>query len=165
MAMSDVDAKPTSGAEAEPWNRTDWTEESIKAWNGGVIEEFRANGGKAGGPYAGGDLLLLTTTGARSGRRHTVPLSYLAEGERLIVSSLLGAAYPAWYHNLMANPDVTVELGAETFDATATVAAGKERERLWAWVTERWPLLADHQATTPLQIPLVGLRRSTVDAH
>jgi deazaflavin-dependent oxidoreductase (nitroreductase family) len=148
-----------SDENAEPWNRTNWTEQKIKDWNVGVIEEFRANGGKVGGPYAGGDLLLLTTTGARSGKRHTVPLGYLAGGERLIVSSLLGAAYPAWYHSLVAHPAVTVELGSETFDATAAVITGEERERLWAWVTQQWPLLVDHQATTPLQIPLVALQR------
>ena len=75
-----------SEVETEPWNRTDWTDQSIKAWNAQVIAEFRANGGQVGGPYAGGDLLLLTTTGARTGRCHTVPLSYLDDGERLIVS-------------------------------------------------------------------------------
>jgi deazaflavin-dependent oxidoreductase (nitroreductase family) len=148
-----------SDANAEPWNRTDWTDQSIKSWNTGVIEEFRANSGKVGGPYAGGDLLLLTTTGARSGKRHTVPLSYLTEGTRLLVSSLLGAAYPAWYHNLRANPAVTVELGAETFDTTATVITGEEHEHLWAWVTQQWPLLIEAQATTSLQLPLVSLQR------
>jgi hypothetical protein len=87
-----------SDVNAEPWNR-EWSEQGIKDWNTGIIQEFRENGGKVGGAYAGGDLLLLTTTGARSGKRHTVPLGYLTEGSRLIVSSLAVAAYPAWYHN------------------------------------------------------------------
>ncbi len=147
-----------SDVNAEPWNRK-WSGNEIKDWNTGVIEEFRANGGKVGGPYEGGKLLLLTTTGARSGKRHTVPLAYLTEGSRLIVSSLLGAAYPAWYHNLVAQRAVTIELGSLTFDATATVITGEEREQLWAWVTQQWPLLVDHQTTTSLQLPLVSLQR------
>jgi len=88
-----------------------------------------------------------------------VPLAYLTEGSRLIVSSLLGVAYPAWYHNLLARRAVTVELGSLTLDATATVITSEERERLWAWVTQQWPLLVDHQTTTSLQIPLVSLQR------
>lgn len=148
-----------SEADIKPWEITVETEQEFKEGNDRVIEEFRANGGKVGGPYEGADLLLLTTTGARSGKRHTVPLAYQAEGERLIVSSLVEKAYPAWYHNLVAHPAVTVERGTQTFDATATVATGEERERLWAWVTRQWPWVAEHQATTPLQIPLVVLQR------
>src|SRR5439155_17787521 len=149
-AMSDVNA--------EPWNR-EWSEQGIKDWNSKIIEEFRTNSGKVGGAYAGGDLLLLTTTGARSGKRHTVPLAYLTEGSRLIVSSLAVAAYPAWYRNLMAHPRVTVELGSQTFEATATVVTGEEREHLWTWITQQWPNLVDHQAKTTLQVPLVALQR------
>jgi deazaflavin-dependent oxidoreductase (nitroreductase family) len=149
------------------FNSEQWSSEinnwsgQVNDWNNQVIEEFRANGGKVGGVYEGAVLLLLTTTGARSGKPHTAPLAYLTDGERLIVAaSVLGAAHhPAWYHNLVAHPTVTVELSSETFDATATVITGEERERLWAWATQQWPLLADHQAKTTRQIPLVALQR------
>ena len=156
---SDTPARHHDEADSAPWERTDWTPQGIKDWNAGVIAEFRANGGRVGGAYAGGGLLLLTTTGARSGRSHTVPLGYLADGERLIVSSFIETAYPAWYHNLLAHPTVTVELGAETFAATAIVPTGEEREHLWAWVTQQWPLLNEHQAKTALRLPLVVLQR------
>ncbi|EFH88253.1 nitroreductase family deazaflavin-dependent oxidoreductase [Ktedonobacter racemifer] len=146
----------------ERWNSEvkNWSSQT-NAWNNQVIEEFRANRGNVGGTYEGAVLLLLTTTGARSGKRHTAPLAYLIDGERLIVAaSVLGAAHhPAWYHNLVAYPTVTVELDSETFDATATVIAGEERERLWAWATKQWPLLVEHQAKTTRQIPLVALQR------
>jgi hypothetical protein len=79
---NDADVQATTGdEETEPWNRTDWTDQGMKDWNGKILEEFRANGGKVGGAYEGGDLILLTTTGARSGKRHTVPLGLLAGGE------------------------------------------------------------------------------------
>jgi deazaflavin-dependent oxidoreductase (nitroreductase family) len=149
----------TGEEEIEPWNRTDWTEDGIKDWNSQVIAEFRANGGKVGGAYEGGDLILLTTTGARSGKRHTVPLAFLADGERLVVSSFIEGKYPAWYHNLRATPAVTVERGAETFAATASIPAGEERERVWTWVTERWPMLIEHQAKATLPLPLVVFQR------
>jgi deazaflavin-dependent oxidoreductase (nitroreductase family) len=151
--MSDI-------AEPLPWERTDWTGQEIRQWNSGIIDEFRTNAGKVGGPYEGGDLLLLTTTGAKTGRQHTVPLAYQSEGDRLVVSSLADTAYPAWFHNLKAYPTVTVELGATTFEATANaVMAGPERERLWAWVLRTWPLLVEHQAKTSLLVPLVVLER------
>ena len=145
--------------ETEPWDRTDWTPEGIKQWNSQVIAEFRANGGKVGGAYEGGDLILLTTTGARSGKPHTVPLGFLADGDRLIVSSFIETNYPAWYHNLRANPAVTIERGTETFAATAAIPTGAERDQLWAYVTAQWPLLLDHQAKTTLALPLVVFHR------
>jgi len=153
-AMSDFDNKRWSN-EVKNWSG------QVKDWNSRVIEEFRANGGKVGGTYEGAILLLLTTTGARSGKPHVAPLGYLIDGERLIIAaSVLGADHhPAWYHNLVAHPTVTVELGSETFEATATVITGEERERLWAWTTQQWPLLAEHQAKTTRQIPLVALQR------
>jgi deazaflavin-dependent oxidoreductase (nitroreductase family) len=126
-----------------------------------VIEEFRANGGKVGGPLQGTPLLLLTTTGARSGRRHTTPMMYLPDGDRFVVfASVMGAPnHPAWYHNLVAHPEVTVEVGAEAFEATAVVTTGEERERLWIRAVERYPFLAGHQAKTARQIPVVVLER------
>ncbi len=132
---------------------------NVNDWNTKVIEEFRANGGKLGGRYAGAPLLLLTTTGAKSGQRRTTPLGFLRDGNRLVVAaSVLGAPKnPAWYHNLVAHPEVTVELGSETFDTTASVAQGEERERLWSEFLKGYPDLAEHQARTSRQIPLVIL--------
>jgi deazaflavin-dependent oxidoreductase (nitroreductase family) len=148
-----------SGEDLKPWERPIESAEEFKAGNDAVIAEFRANGGRVGGDYEGSDLMLLTTTGARTGRSHTVALGYQAQGARLIVSSLVETAYPAWYHNLRAKPGVTVEVGTETFSATATVATGEERERLWEWMIQAWPWVADHQQTTKLQIPIVILER------
>ena len=133
----------------------------INAWNSKVIEEFRANGGKVSGQYEGAQLLLLTTTGAKSGLRRTTPLGYLSDGDYMIVAaSMLGAPkHPDWYHNLVAHPEVTVETGTGAFDTIATVAEGEERERLLAKFAEASPMLAEHQAKTTRQIPLVVLKR------
>lgn len=151
----------------ERWNNEvkSWSGQ-VNDWNSRVIEEFRANGGKVGGTYEGAVLLLLTTTGARSGKPHTAPLAFLTDGgdgvhsgRLIIAASVLGAdRHPAWYYNLVAHPGVTVELGSETFEATATVVSGEEREQLWSWTTQQWPLLAEHQAKTTRQIPLVALQ-------
>jgi deazaflavin-dependent oxidoreductase (nitroreductase family) len=126
-----------------------------------VIDEFRANEGVLGPPFSGGNMLLLTTIGARTGRRHTTPMMYVPHGERLMVmASNLGAPeHPDWYRNLVANPTVTVELGTETFEAEATTATGDERARLWASLLEGFPFFADHQAKTEREIPLVLLER------
>ncbi|GCF07019.1 nitroreductase family deazaflavin-dependent oxidoreductase [Dictyobacter arantiisoli] len=130
-------------------------------WNTKIIEEFRANGGKVGGTYENRPLLLLTTTGAKSKQQHTTPLAFMKDGDRLIiVASMLGAPKnPAWYHNIVAHPEVTIELGSETFPATATVIEGEQRTQLWARTTEEFPILADHQAKTTRQIPLIAITR------
>jgi deazaflavin-dependent oxidoreductase (nitroreductase family) len=103
-------------------------------WNRQTIEAFRANGGKVGGMWEGRPLLLLTTSGAKSGRRHTTPTMYLADGDRLLIfASKSGApTNPDWYHNLLVHPEVTVEVGTETYEATATPLTGEERDRLFA---------------------------------
>ena len=96
-------------------------------WNRQIIEEFRSNGGKVGGSFAGAPLLLLTTTGARSGIARTTPVMYLPDGERLIIfASKAGASTnPDWYHNLVAHPEATVEVGSETFKVTAVEVKGE----------------------------------------
>ncbi|MEU1282897.1 nitroreductase/quinone reductase family protein [Kitasatospora sp. NPDC005856] len=136
------------------------------SFNLNVIEEFRANGGRVGGPFEGGDLLLLTTTGARSGRPHTVPLGYVrAEGLLLVVASAGGAPeHPQWYRNLLVHPVVRVELGTEAFDTVAfdTVAVpaeGARRERLFAAVVRKAPGYGDYQAHTERELPVVVLER------
>jgi deazaflavin-dependent oxidoreductase (nitroreductase family) len=127
-----------------------------------IVGEFRANSGKVGGWYVGLPLLLLTTTGARSGERRAAPLTYLPDGGRYVVAAANAGARsnPAWYHNLIANPEVTVEVGTETFAATATVAAGREREALYRRCAAEYPQLAHYQAMTTREIPMVVIARS-----
>jgi len=126
-----------------------------------VVAEFRANGGKVGGFHAGMPLLLLTTTGARTGQRRATPLTYLADGGRYVVAAANGGAQanPAWYHNVLANPRVTVEAGTETFAAVATIAAGPEREDLYRRCVAAYPQLADYQARRAREVPMVVIAR------
>ncbi|MFD0151757.1 nitroreductase/quinone reductase family protein [Streptomyces sp. NPDC055721] len=135
-------------------------------FNQQVIEEFRANGGRVGGMFEGAALLLLTTTGARSGRAHTNPAVYVRDGARLLVfaSNAGGPKHPAWFHNLSADPYVTVELGTpegtvERFGATAVATEGEERDRLYAEQADRDPGFAAYQAATDRIIPVVALHR------
>jgi len=130
-----------------------------RAYNQKLIEEFRANRG--GGPMAGRHLLLLTTTGAKTGWRRTAPMMYVRDGDRLLViASNAGAPkHPAWYRNLVANPEVTVEMGAEAYEARAVVLEGDERERAWAGIVAGYPFFAEHQAKIARQIPIVALKR------
>lgn len=130
-------------------------------WNRGMIEEFRANEGKVGGMWEGKPLLLLTTTGAKSGQRRTNPVMYLADGNRLLVfASKAGApAHPDWYHNLLAHPEVTVEVGTETYEAIAAALTGEERDRLYAKQSEAFPQFADYQKKTSRKIPVIALTR------
>jgi deazaflavin-dependent oxidoreductase (nitroreductase family) len=134
----------------------------LRAINRSVIEEFRAAGGAVGGHLAGKPMLLLTTTGARSGQARTTPLAYVADGEDLVVfASNLGAPRdPDWFRNLAACPDVTVELGDERFAARATPAVGAERERLYELFVSHNPGTGEHQAKAGRPIPMVVLRRS-----
>ena len=130
-------------------------------YNRQLIEEFRANRGKSGGPMEGRPLLLLTTTGAKSGQLRTTPMMYIPDGDRLLViASNAGApAHPDWYRNLVAYPEVTVEVGNEIFEAIAIVTEGPERQRLWTRVVELYPFFADHQAKVTRQIPVIVLER------
>ena len=126
-------------------------------YNRQLIEEFRADRSKFGGR----PLLLLTTTGAKSGQRRTTPMMYVRNGDHLmVIASNVGApTHPAWYHNLMAHPDVTVEVGNETFEATAIVTTGEERHQLWTRIVESYPFFSEHQAKTTRQIPVIILER------
>jgi deazaflavin-dependent oxidoreductase (nitroreductase family) len=134
---------------------------SSNDYNRQIIEEFHANGGKVGGMWEHTPLLLLTTTGAKSGMRRTTPMAYMPDGGRLIVWASAGGAptHPDWYHNLVAHPDVTIEVGTETFDAFAVVIEGTDRDRLWAKGVELYPSLADTQVKTTRQFPLIALSR------
>ncbi|MFC3997343.1 nitroreductase/quinone reductase family protein [Nocardiopsis sediminis] len=139
--------------------------DSFNEFQQSVIEEFRANGGKVGGPFDGADLLLLTTTGAKSGSEHTTPLGFVREGGRLLVVGSAGGSdrHPAWYHNLLAHPMVRVEIGTETFGAVAVPAQGEERDRLFAHVVREAPGYAGYQEQTTRVIPVVVLDRSQPD--
>ncbi|RLL67711.1 nitroreductase/quinone reductase family protein [Streptomyces sp. Z26] len=130
-----------------------------------VIDEFRANGGRVGGPSAGSALLLLTTTGARSGAAHTVPLGLVRhDGLLYVVASDLGAdRHPAWYHNLLAHPLVRVDTGAGEFEAIAVPAEGDRRDRLFAHAVRVDSGYADHQARTARTLPVVVLAPATPD--
>ena len=130
-------------------------------WNRSTIEEFRANGGKVGGMWEGRPLLLLTTTGAKSGQRHTNPMMYLRDGDRLLVFASKGGAptNPDWYHNLLAHPQVTVEVGSEVYGADAIVLSGEERDRLYARQAQLYPQFANYQARTTRKIPVIALER------
>jgi deazaflavin-dependent oxidoreductase (nitroreductase family) len=127
-----------------------------------IIDEFRANGGQVGGPFEGASMLLLHTTGAKSGKEHVNPLVYQADGDALAVFASKGGAptNPDWFHNVVANPDVTVEVGPETVPMRGRVAAGDERERLWTRQKQLMPGFADYEARTTRQIPVVILERT-----
>ena len=130
-------------------------------WNRQTIEEFRANGGKVGGMWEGRPLLLITTTGARSGQHYTHPVMYLPDGDRLLVFASKGGAptNPDWYHNLLAHPEVTIEVGTETYEATATPVTGEERDRLFARQAELYPQFGQYQARATRKIPVIALER------
>ena len=130
-------------------------------WNTAIIDEFRANEGKVGGNFAGAPLLLLNSTGAKSGQVRTSPIMYLPDGDRMIVfASKAGApTNPDWYHNLVANPVATVEVGAERYDVKATVLIGAERDRLFAKQAQLYPGFAEYEAKTDRTIPVVALER------
>jgi deazaflavin-dependent oxidoreductase (nitroreductase family) len=128
-------------------------------WNARIIAEFRANEGKVGGQFAGAPMVVLHTTGARTGQERVTPLVYQADGDRVVIfASKAGAPdNPDWYHNLVANPDVTIEVGTETRALRARVAEGDERERLWSRQKQLVPGFADYEANTTRQIPVVVL--------
>lgn len=133
----------------------------FRAVNQAVIAEYRATEGRMEKILPGSRLLLLTTTGERSGRPHITPLGYVADAStrRLVVyaSNMAAPGHPQWYRNLVANPKVVVELGAERFDAQASTATGAERERLYAALVEGMPGLRTHREQTEREIPVVLL--------
>ena len=128
-------------------------------WNTQIIEEFRANGGKVGGQFEGAPLLLLHSTGAKSGQARINPMMYLADGDNFVVfASKAGApTNPDWYHNLAANPRASVEVDDRTVGVDARVAEGDDRERLWSLQKELYSGFAEYEAKTTRQIPVVIL--------
>ena len=126
------------------------------AVNRQIVERYRETAGHVEGFGGPSGMLLLTTRGARTGQARTTPMMYMPDGDRLVVyASNIGAQrHPAWYHNLVANPDVTVEVGSDRFEATATPTSGEERARLWGLFP-----FPQHQDKTSREIPVVVLER------
>ncbi|WP_103355424.1 nitroreductase family deazaflavin-dependent oxidoreductase [Amycolatopsis sp. CA-128772] len=138
------------------------TPSEMNDFNKQVVDEFRANAGKVGGMFEGKNVLLLTTIGAKSGAERLSPLVYTRDGDRYVIAASMGGApkNPAWYHNLVANPKVTVEVGTEKFQGTATVIADRaERDRLYAGMVEHAEGFADYEKKTDRLIPIVVLER------
>jgi deazaflavin-dependent oxidoreductase (nitroreductase family) len=136
-------------------------EAAMSDWNTKIIEEYRATGGNLGGQFAGAPLLLLHSTGAKSGQDRVAPVMYLSEGDDLVVfASKAGAeTNPDWFHNLKANPETRVEVGAETVAVRARIAEGEERDRLFDRQKAAYPGFADYEAGTHRIIPVVVLER------
>jgi deazaflavin-dependent oxidoreductase (nitroreductase family) len=130
-------------------------------FNQRVVEEFRGNGGKVGGMFEGSPMMLLTTIGAKSGQPRVAPLVYTKDGDDIVIIASKGGAptNPDWFHNLVANPKVTVEVGTEQFEAKARVTEGDERQRLFDAQAEIMPGFADYQRNTTREIPVILLRR------
>ena len=137
------------------------TTKTFHDFNQQLIAEYRANGGKVSGMFAGAPLLLLTTTGAKTGQPRVAPLAYTTDNGHLVVIASKGGAptNPDWFHNLRVNPEVTVELGTETFPARASVPEGAERDRLYDQMAAQMPGFAEYQRNTTRRIPVVVLER------
>jgi deazaflavin-dependent oxidoreductase (nitroreductase family) len=133
--------------------------ETLRAFNATITEEFRANDGKVGGPFEGNELLLLTTTGAKSGQPRLSPLSCKRiDGKLFIIAGNGGAdVHPAWVHNLRANPNARIELGTRSFDVTARELASGERDDLMPKLTAEISAFAEYQAKTSRVIPIFEL--------
>ncbi len=132
-------------------------------WNRLTIEEFRASKGKVGGVWEGRPLLLLTTTGAKSGQQRTNPVMFMREGQHLYIFASKGGAptHPDWYHNLLAHPDVTVELGDEKFHAIARPVTGAARDEIYAKWAGLFPQFREYQDKTTRKIPVIELEPGT----
>ena len=153
---------------------TDTDDFNINDFNQKIIDEFRANDGKVGGPFEGAPLLLLHTTGAKTGKQRIAPLAYGRDGDHVVVfgskaedgdhvvvfGSKAGApTHPDWYHNLVANPRVTVEIGTEQYDADARITEGEERERIWEKQKRDIPNFNEYEKLTDREIPVIVLER------
>jgi deazaflavin-dependent oxidoreductase (nitroreductase family) len=135
--------------------------DAMQEFNKNLVEEFRANGGKVGGQFAGADLLLLTTTGAKSGQPRLAPLAYLTiDGKMIIIGSKAGAdTNPDWVHNLRANPEARIEVGVDAYDVVSRELPSDEREAMFDKVVAAAPAFGDYQSKTSRVIPLFELQR------
>lgn len=132
---------------------------SAADWNAGVIEEFRGNHGRVGGPFRGAPLLLVSHRGAKTGKARVNPLMYLKDGDRYLVFASNGGApkNPGWYYNLKANPEVQIEVGDETVKVRAHVLEADERERFYSKQAVLYPQFAEYQRKTERRIPVLAL--------
>jgi len=135
---------------------------ALDEFNRAIVDEFRANGGKVGGPFEGGTLLLLHTTGAKTGKTRLSPLAYLTiDDKMLIIGSYAGAPKdPAWVHNLRANPRAYIEVGTDAYDVDVRELPDDERDATYPKLTEVAPVFAEYQAKTTRAIPLFELTRA-----
>jgi deazaflavin-dependent oxidoreductase (nitroreductase family) len=133
----------------------------MAGYNDSVIEEFRANKGKISGNFVSMDLLLVTTTGAKSGNKFTVPVAYTMDGDKYVIIASKGgsATHPDWYHNLVKNPEVEIEVGEEKFPAKAEITEDPERERLYSQHADKYPMFNDYKQKTDRKIPVILLER------
>ena len=133
----------------------------VNEWNKKVIDEFRANEGKVGGPFQGAPVLLLHTTGAKTGLERDNQLMYLSDGDRILVFGSKGGfpTHPDWYFNLKANPNASVEVGTDRYDVQAEEVKGEERDRLYAKQAGLYPPFGEYQAKAGRTIPVVALKR------
>ena len=136
--------------------------DDMNDWNQQIIAEFRANQGKVGGPFEGAPMVLVHHKGAKTGTERVTPLMAQVAGDSLVIfASKAGAPdNPDWYYNLKANPDTTVEYGADTFAVTARVAEGDERDTLWTTQKQEWPQFQGYEDATDRVIPVVVLDRA-----
>lgn len=134
-------------------------------WNQKIMAEFRANAGVVGGRFEGAPMLILTTTGAKSGEARTTPLVYLPDGDRYVIFASKGGSptHPSWYHNLVANPSATLEVGPDTFEADVEVLEGAERDAIYAKQAAKMPAFADYEKKTTRSIPVVALTRKAAE--
>jgi deazaflavin-dependent oxidoreductase (nitroreductase family) len=138
------------------------TNPDMNDFNGSIIKEFRENAGKVGGMFEGAPMILVHHIGAKSGTERVAPLAYLSDGGRMFIFASKGGAdeNPAWYHNLVANPKVTVEVGTETFQVTASVVADRaERDEIYAKQVVVMPGFGDYERNTTRIIPVIELKR------
>lgn len=133
----------------------------VNDWNTKIIDEFRANEGRVGGPFEGAPMLLLHHTGAKSGTERVNPLVYLPDDGRYVIFASKGGAptNPDWYYNLLANPEASIEVGTDQLAVKAREAHGDERDRLWTAIKAERPGFAEYEAKTTRRIPVVVLER------
>lgn len=131
-------------------------------FNEQVIEEFRANGGAVGGPFEGAPMILIHHIGAKSGTVRVTPLVYFPDGDRIVIMASKGGAptNPDWYHNLVVNPRIDVEVGSETFAVDVAEVEGEERQALWRRVVAAMPGFGEYEKQTTRQIPVMSLTRA-----
>ncbi len=132
-------------------------------WNQGIVDEFRANEGRVGGYFEGAPMILIHHVGARSGIERVNPLVYLPDGDDMVIAATKGGAptNPDWYHNLLANPRITVEVAGETFTVQADEATGSDRDELWQRLVQMRPGFAEYESKTSRTFPMFRLSRLT----